>query len=85
MYLTKTEALTDFRERVEQAIAAFEAKFGTKPAVLVMCASDADIWIEAQRRGIALSEDLGISVDPFATVSGLRSDIPLSDGGRVLH
>jgi hypothetical protein len=44
---------------------AFEACFGMKPTALMMCPSDAEIWIAAQKRGQFLLGELKISVNPL--------------------
>jgi hypothetical protein len=84
--LITSETIDEFRMSVEQLMVAFEARFGMKPTALVMCPSDAEIWVAAQKRGLFLFEELEISVNPLADVSGLRRDLAVSRPAKyALH
>jgi hypothetical protein len=84
--LISSETIDEFRKSVEQTMVAFEAHFGMKPTALVMCPSDAEIWIEARKRGLSLFEGMAISVNPLADASGLRHDLAVARAGKhVLH
>ncbi|WP_027803840.1 hypothetical protein [Paraburkholderia dilworthii] len=82
----ESQQTSEFRRRIEQTIAAFEARYGIRPTVVVLSLGDAELWFRATAEGVSLFEGLAVHVNPLATSSGVRDDgVPVHRGNGVLH